>query len=67
MNLSPSVFVKRSILNTRITIEYMRPATDAKPKLASSNNSEINGRYYSDKQALLSITNSPYKDWTEKK
>ena len=57
-NLSPSVVVKRSVLSNKITIEYiMRSINDAKPKSASFNNKKINSSYYSDKQALMSITN----------
>ena len=46
--------------NTIITIEYKCSVNDAKPKLASPNNSDINISYYSYKQALTSSTNLQY-------
>ena len=48
--------------NTIIIIECKCSVNDAKTKLASPNNSEINISYYSDKQALTSSTYLQYEE-----
>ena len=46
--------------NIRITIKYACAVNNAKPKLVSPNNSEINDSYYSNKQVLASTPNLQY-------